>query len=254
MHDDPPSLYVQPCHRSMPVRPGPSGAWSALLLLLVLTALACNPARAQEPGQFFIGGDSVADYRGGAYLGLGCNHLHIDGTFLLDGGVAEMAYDVVINGIFDAGSGYISAGGNWITNGIFLPGSGTVVLNGLCRSGPVQIPEPTTFCRLELGEGIEYQLPDNGVIIVECELDLGDDNTITPTGPGNSTIVVGPGVPVTGDAKLDRVRIVRSGSNVEAIPSLGTFSILVLMLLMLGGAVRFGRSPSPIRRARRNCG
>lgn len=240
--------------RTSAVRPAVRRAIGRLLLLLTSICLLPPSAQAQTPGAFVVGADSLVEYRDGAYLGLGCNHLEVFGTFLLDGGEAEMAHDVLINGIFDAGSGYISAGGNWITNGIFLPGTGTVVLNGLCRAGPVQIPEPTTFCRLELGEGIEYQLPDNGEIVVECELDLGDDNTLTPTGPDTSTIVLGPRARVVGRATLNRVRILHSGGNVEAIPTLGTFAALVLTVFMLGGAMRSRRFLQPIRRTRRNSG
>ncbi|AUN95328.1 hypothetical protein C0099_10545 [Pseudazoarcus pumilus] len=195
-------------------------------------------AQAQTPGAYAIQSDALVPMSG-AYTGLNCNDLSVAGTLLLGAGEIDQANDVDVPGILDAGSGMIRVGGNWSSPGMFLPGASTVVLDGSCSGGPVVIEGPVTFCKLDLGSGIEYHFPTGAPVQVECELDLGDGNTLTPSGPGPADIVLGPDADLVGEAELDRVRITRSGgSGVTPIPALSPIGLgLLSILIWLGAAV-----------------
>lgn len=180
------------------------------------------------PGAYSIGPEAVVPMSG-AYTGLNCNDLYVAGTLLLGTGEIDQASEVDVPGILDAGDGLIRVGGSWRTPGIFLPGSSTVRLDGSCSSSPV-IVEPASFCKLQLGSSIEYRLPTNGPVHVECELDLGNQNRLTSSGPGNAAIVLGPDALVIGEAQFDDVRIVRSG--VTGIPAMAPVSLGLLPIVM----------------------
>lgn len=222
---------------SRPLPPAPeqtifvlaSAVRAALPLLALLLAF---PAAAQDPGIHRIGVAAV-EPMSGAFLGLNCNHLEVQGELWLGSGEIDQAHDVDISGVLTVGSGLIDVGGNWNNSGTFIAGTGTVRLSGSCANALVIVEGPTTFCNLELsGSGVEYRFPPGSRIVVECELNLGDDNELSSSGPGEARIVLGARATISGDARLSGVLISASLPPV-AIPSLGPVALAGLMLLLI---------------------
>lgn len=220
------------------------GAWVFSALL------ATAPALAQTPGIYLVESDAVVPMEGG-YLGLNCNHLQDDGLLLLGAGEIDSAHDVSIEGVLDAGNGVIHVGGNWSAPGIFLPGSSTVTLDGSCRPGPVEIATGTHFCRLQLAStGVEYRLPADSEIAIDCELDLGVGNLVVASGAGPTRIVLGPRANLVGTAALSGV-IVVSAAAAMPVPGLGPSGLMLLALMICGVAFLRSERTSIARVTRR---
>jgi hypothetical protein len=207
--------------------------WACAPSVLLATVLLSVQTHAS--GLLVEAGSSLVVPPGGS-IELNCSPLMVEGVLDLgDGEILDASdTDIAPGGVFDAGSGLVTVGGNWSNNGSFLSGSSTVLFPGTCSGGTTSISGDTAFCNVTLGSGQTYVLSGNFAIDPACTLDLGQNNTLQSDSPGsNVQFTLGLGATVLGSASLAGVIIGALSSMVaQPIPTLGVYSIALLSLLL----------------------
>jgi hypothetical protein len=226
----------------------------SFLRFIVPASLAffCVSVFALSGGGLHVEPGSAVTLPQGSSIELNCNALNVEGSLELGDAEILNASDAVIasGGLLDAGAGLVTVGRSWNNAGIFVPGTSTVVFAGNCGDQPTTISGATEFCNVTLGAGKTYILSGDLSISPSCTLDLGQGNTLISATPGTTVnLVLGPGASVLGLASLSGVIIGNLFSNVQSIPTLGTFSFLILaVLLALIGWRKAARVPSSARK------
>jgi len=221
-----------------------------LRAVLGVAALGASIGAAAVPGSYTIE-SKAATYTTNSTIELNCNYLNVRGELNVVNGQIKSANDITISGgQINGGSGTINAGANWFNNGKYVAGTGTVVFTGQCATAPIQVTGSNQFCNLTLGSGQNLVFPPGQSTTVNCNLDLGNGNTLTSGGKPTAIITLGPGATVTGGATLDNVIIGPPfPTSATPVPTLSEYALMLLSMLLAATAAATMRK-RPLLRTR----
>ena len=182
----------------------------------------------------------------GSTQNMGCTNVDVQGTLLLNAAQVNAATNITVGaaGVLNGGSGTIELNGNWTNAGSFIPGTGTVLFNQVCNgTGPYTIGN-TTFHNLTLTGGPFIVTGCPGLRVTGV-LTVGQGVTLQAP-PGQSACITVPPGNIVGNPNLNRVTLA-GNTPPNAVPILGEFGLLLLVLLMSAfGAKHAGSSGQPL--------
>jgi hypothetical protein len=201
----------------------------------------------------------------GTTLNLGCTDLIDQGTVLVGAGQISQAttVDIAASGVLDGGSGTISLSGNWNNAGTFVPGSSTVIFTDFCGVAPLQLTGNTVFNNLTLTStnGRTFVIPAGHNITVNGTLALqgvpGLPIQLVSSSGQTAFIALGAGaLLVTSNATVSPLVVIGAFGAITdppAIPTLGTYGLFILALLLavIAAMQGFGGKSPLARRAAR---
>ncbi|WP_169426726.1 IPTL-CTERM sorting domain-containing protein [Curvibacter lanceolatus] len=209
--------------------------WAAVGgLLLVFTA------NGYAQSGFTVPPGGTSNLPSGSSMNLACAALTVQGALNMNSAQVDSANAVTIaaSGAVDAGQSTITLSGDWSNNGTFAAGTSTVVFNNGCTAGPMQLSGNTVFYNLTLSStsGSTFVIPAGSNITVNGTLTLQGTNgqpiTLVSSSGSPAVINLGPNAHVNQvNTNLNNVQI-GAGTNSQGIPTLQTWGLLMLGLLL----------------------
>jgi len=223
-------------------------AWQRALPTL---ATAWLIAGGDAQGQFVVSGQSSMELPSGSSVDTACIPVEVHGTLTLDSAAFSTGSSLSIagSGSLTGRAGRLEVGGNLTSAGTFDARTSTVALVDGCAgnttvvSGTMVVGDLT----LQSSTGRTFMFPNDSQITVLGTLSLlgvaGAEIKLASSGPGTSTINLGPNATVS-QTFASVGTGVHLGAPVphaaQAIPTLGTWSLLVTALLLSLAALHRG--------------
>ena len=214
-----------------------------------LALVFCAPAW----GQMVVPPESTVDLANGD-MSLPCLAVTLEGNLILGGGSFESGALTFDHATVTGSGGTLNVGGNLISTSPLDLSTSTVVLSDVCAPGtPSQISGPITVQNLVLASSgstpATFVLPSGSNITVLGTITLGAPGSpvvLTSSGTANAIVTLGPNATVSNPSASVVPANVQLGAIAapaipQSVPTLSTYGILLLALLVWGMATRTQR-------------